>query len=253
MLLGVLFVIWLRAAWSVRAAGDAWDWRFFLFSNFSRFVLSVGGVLILGTAAYLDAAGVQSTLEKFGTGIQLGAGFGSGAVIAAFLLIVPASGKNILVALLTSSLLLSMTGCPKAASSIRNVKEQSAKLKIYARNIQRANNDGFRSGDLTRDQLSTLTNVVAKFRGAVRVLDQAIDSAETAIREGADVNNALDAVELVLKDSVVKAFDQLVETVTGFPVVSDEVKNWIAGIRLALTTLRTLFAGVHSTGGLINA
>lgn len=130
MFLGVLFVIWLRAAWSVRSAADVWDWHYFINSNAARFVLSFAGVLILGTAAFFDAAGVQSTIEKFGTGIQLGAGFGSGAVIAAFLLIVPATGKNALVALLMSSLVLAMTGCPKA--NIETVKSNSKKVATYA-------------------------------------------------------------------------------------------------------------------------
>lgn len=91
MFLGVLAVIWVRTVWAAKATETEWDWRQFLFSNGAKFVLSFVGVLILGTAAYNDAAGVQSWLEALGTSVQLGVGFGFGTVIGAFVLIVPST------------------------------------------------------------------------------------------------------------------------------------------------------------------
>lgn len=92
-LLGGLFVIWLRAAWSVKAAKDRWEWKVFFADNLPKFVMVLIGNVILCVAAYNDAAGVQSVLDRFGIEIQSAVGFGLGAAVGAFLLVIPSLDK----------------------------------------------------------------------------------------------------------------------------------------------------------------
>ncbi len=114
--LGLFFVIWLRAVLSVKASEDTWDWRVFLGGNMPRFLVALIGVFIVGTAAYFDAAGLQSTLERFDVPIQGAVGFGMGSVIGSFVLLVPDLNKFGAI-LLIGCLGITTMACPWSSSS----------------------------------------------------------------------------------------------------------------------------------------
>src|SRR5213595_2359500 len=103
-----------------------------------------------------------------------------------------------------------MTACPDKNETIRDFKNNSAKLKIYARNIQRANNDSFDAGDLTKDQLRVLTKATAKFRDAIKALDKGIIAAEFVLRDNPDgKRTVIDMLDRILVDQVFVAFDEM--------------------------------------------
>lgn len=241
MFLGVLAVIWLRAVWNAKAADSAWDWEFFLLSNTPRFVLAFIGVLILGTAAYNDAAGVQSTLEKFGAGIQLTAGFASGAVIASFVLIMPASGKA-LALLVTASLVVGMTGCTANLDKLQRNVDQ---MRLHNKNIQKVTNDFFAAGRIDRPVLAAVNKAGEGFSRALNTADAAIVAAR-AIKpdDGKAFKSALDYAERLIDHQVWDSFIALGESIVG--EIPQEMKakidEYLAGIRLLFTTIRGIFA-----------
>jgi hypothetical protein len=161
--------------------------------------------------------------------------------------------RKIVVMLLITSFSLLMTACPKANETIRDFKNNSAKLKIYARNIQKANNASFDAGDLSKDQLRVLTAASAKFRDAIKALDAGIVQAEFILRDNPDgKRTVVDMLDRILDQQVVAAFDGLVNAITGHPVVTDNVRQWIEAIRIALAALRAVLASVQNANGGLN-
>lgn len=157
-------------------------------------------------------------------------------------------GKIFLTAYLTFCLIF-LSACPKNAT-IRDFKNQSAKLKIYGLKLQLASNKAYGEGVISRGQLGFLTNCNEKFRMSLKTLDFAIKTAEAAAKDGAEKADILAMLDKVLSDEVVKAFDALVEALTGNSIVGEQVSEWIAAIRAALSALRIL---ISQNGGAIHA
>jgi hypothetical protein len=142
-----------------------------------------------------------------------------------------------------------LSACPKNAT-VRDFKNQSAKLKIYGLKLQVATNNAYRDGIVSRQQLGFLTNCNEKVRLAVKGLDLAVKTAEQMAQDGAEKPDILAMLDKVLSEEVVKAFDALVEALTGNSIVGDRINEYIVAIRAALSALRLLIA---SNGGPIHA
>jgi hypothetical protein len=145
--------------------------------------------------------------------------------------------------------ILALTGCPGGAKSIRSAKEQSAKLKIYGRNIIRANVAGFKAGEISRSDLQVLNLATAKYIGAVAALDEGIKAAELASKAGG-AKFDLDALERILNSEVVPAFVEMLGKLKLLPAGgSGIVQQAILGIQLTIAALRTISSEVRTAGG----
>lgn len=143
---------------------------------------------------------------------------------------------------------LSLTACPSKAKideTIRDFKNHSASLKIYGRNLQIAFNESEAAGDLTKPQLKVLTAGSKKFRDALNKLSAGIRAAETFVANGGEKRSALDTLEQLLREDVIKAFDELAETITGHAVLGETAGAWISMVRVAFAAMRVLFASAH--------
>lgn len=152
--------------------------------------------------------------------------------------------------LIVASFVFGLTGCDKTAS-IRKAKEEIAKARIYGRNVQKANNDGFRAGNLSAGDLAKLTAAAAKYRDGINIAEKAIAAADEAIKNGATAKDVLGVLQSELDSNVINALQAFVESVTTVPpALTDKVKNWLAAIQVVIATIRTLFADAqHAAGG----
>jgi hypothetical protein len=162
--------------------------------------------------------------------------------------------RKIVATLLIASFSFLMAACPqeKVNETIRDFKDNSAKAKIYANKIRSANRASYDAGDLSLQQFKTLTAATKKFRDAIKVLDEGIEQAKIVLRDNPDgKRSALDMLDRILTDQVVKAFDDMVAVITNQHVVTPEVEGWINTIRIALAAIRALFgdAGNLIDGG----
>lgn len=146
--------------------------------------------------------------------------------------------------------LIFATACPpaKVNKTIRSFQENSTKAKIYANKIRKANRESFDAKDLSVEQFKPLTAATKKFSDTIKALDAGIDQAEFILRDNPDgKRTALDMLDRILNEQVVKAFDDLVAAISGtFHPVSAEVDGWLSTIRIALAAMRAILADVRT-------
>jgi hypothetical protein len=210
MLLGGLFVIWLRAVLSVKASGDTWDWHAFVAENSPRFFLAIIGVVIVGTAAYFDAGGVQSVLDKFGIGIQGAVGFGLGATLSAFVLIAVPNLNKLVSILIVLSLVSFMTACPKA--SIASAKSSSQKVATYANAGVDITRELYRAGKISLEKKDAIADGFIRLAEAGLAFDAIVASAERQYGSNAPPKGEIDRLFATFDhDVVAKLVDVLKE------------------------------------------
>jgi hypothetical protein len=131
-------------------------------------------------------------------------------------------------------------GCG-SQKTIRKANELAAKLKIYGRNIAKANNEGFTAGDVSSDLHLTINKAIDRYLHGVAVYEAGIGAAKAAIENGSTPKSQLDLLQHIFDDNVVTAFTALADSlVTLPPDLAAKIQAWVAAIRLAINAFRAL-------------
>ena len=150
--------------------------------------------------------------------------------------------KNLLIALIVIGSLIT-AGCPKGQKTVREFKEKSAEVTVYAVKLGEAFNKAFTDGVITREELAIYDSVDRKFGAALKVYREAIVAAEKVVNETgklpADVILKVDK----LLDVTVNAFlDLTVKLGVMSFAQSETVRTILRAIQMILLSLKTFVA-----------
>lgn len=155
--------------------------------------------------------------------------------------------KKILIGIILIYSLVFTMACP-AKKTFRELKETSAKMKIYGTNLIQANIDAFRAGEVTQADLTKLNRVTRRFMEAITIYDDAIRAAETVANQTANVpTTTLDKLRIILDEQVVTEFFAVLDILRVLPIAnSDKFKSIISGIRLTILAIQATVANVYN-------
>ncbi len=158
--------------------------------------------------------------------------------------------KQFLIALIVLGSLI-LTGCPKAKKTVREFKEKSAEVTIYARNLNQAFNKAFIDGVITRDELRLYGTVDTAFGKALAAYRAGIEAAEKVVNETGELpKDTILKVDRLL-DSVVTAFlDLTVKLGVMSFAQSETVRTILRGIQMLLLSLKAFVADARGAYGL---
>lgn len=151
--------------------------------------------------------------------------------------------KNLIVCLIVICSLF-LAGCPKAEKTARDFRAASAKIQIYAVELNRAHTAAFQNGEITREQLAELTGLIRRLSDGIDLYRSAVREAESFIKTGQTVpKDKFDLLRAVFSEKVIDAFFAVIAKINLVPGINtDAVKTILTGIRLAILKIEDAFA-----------
>lgn len=152
--------------------------------------------------------------------------------------------KKLISLMLLVCFAMTAISCGKGDKTVRQLKEKSAELTIYARQLSKAFNDGYEAGEITKENLATFGKLDDGFNAGLTVYREAIVAAEQVYKETKTMpTGTLNRIDRILSAEVMSPFFNLVVNLGVMPFAqSEKIQAIIAGIRLTLLTLQNLFS-----------
>lgn len=152
--------------------------------------------------------------------------------------------KKLLTCLLLIYSLVFLTACPKAPKNVRDFREKSAQLSVIGTEIIKAFGEGYKAGEISQSQLSTLNAITGPFVKGVGVYRGIVKKAEEYIARGEQIpTDLLSQIERSLHSDVEATFFAITDVFKVLsPAAQERVKAIFSGLRIVIATLKTLIA-----------